>query len=606
MPSPDSASSIVTDAAVTAIPETACCNGDCRTWSRDLLILGLLCLVWFCATLGVRALNNPDEGRYVEIPREMAETGDYVTPRLNGVKYFEKPPLLYWLSAATFEVAGVNPFTARLWNALFAVAGVLATYCAARALHGRFAGWCSAVVLATSLLYFGLSQIVLLDMAVAVTMAGALLAFLLAVRMPPGKGRRLLFWIFYACMALAVLAKGLIGFVLPCAVAFVWLLCLNQWRSLRPCHPFSGAFVLLAIAAPWHVLATLQNHSTIKEHDFAWFYFVHEHYLRFTTTVHRREQPWWFFGPVFVAGLFPWVVFAIQSLKDALAGGWRMRAASREAWFLVIWIVLIMLFFSKSQSKLIPYILPVFPAAAILIGSYLARAWAAPQAAPGLRRGLWTFAIAALVLAICAVAVPAPRKYADLSSLVVVWRWVICGVLAAGSLVMIRGLLSPKMRQGRGGQRVLLLVMAASFGVVLALFNPIARNFNPRTTREIALALKPVLAPGDSVYCLGYYQQDLPVYLNRLVSVVDYKGELGFGIRAEPELTASRFIDREAFHARWEQPAIAYAVVSRQALDKWFPDPATRSAILAESPRFVLVANRHDFLLDSVRTITAQ
>jgi 4-amino-4-deoxy-L-arabinose transferase-like glycosyltransferase len=143
------------------------------TWIKDLLLLTLMVGLWFCGLLGLRPLANPDEGRYTEIPREMAASGDFVTPRLNGVKYFEKPPLLYWLSAITFKAFGVNQFTARLWNGLFAVLGVLMTYVAARVLHGRTAGLWSSVVLATSLMYYGLTSVVLLDMAVAVEMAGA-------------------------------------------------------------------------------------------------------------------------------------------------------------------------------------------------------------------------------------------------------------------------------------------------------------------------------------------------------------------------------------------------------------------------------------------------
>ncbi len=187
------------------------------SWSKDLIILALVSGVWFFGLLGFRPYANPDEGRYTEIPREMAVTGDFVTPRLNGVKYFEKPPLIYWLSALTFKTLGVTPFTARLWSAIFALAGVLMTYAAARCLHGREVGIASAVVLGTSLLYYALGQIIILDMGVAVTLAGALFAFILAMREPAGRKRLALFVTFYVCIALATLIKGLIGFLLPSA-----------------------------------------------------------------------------------------------------------------------------------------------------------------------------------------------------------------------------------------------------------------------------------------------------------------------------------------------------------------------------------------------------
>ncbi|MDR2674660.1 MAG: glycosyltransferase family 39 protein [Opitutaceae bacterium] len=630
----------LTGAAMSAAAAAA--SGERRAWRRDLTLLAALGAVWFFAVLGFRPLNNPDEGRYAEIPREMAASGDFVTPRLNGVKYFEKPPLLYWLSAATFRVAGVNEFTARFWNALFALGGVLATYAAARVLYGRRAGWWAAVVLATSLLYFGLSQMVLLDMALAAAMAGALFAFLLAVRRRRGGARAGLFMVFYACMALAVLTKGLVGLVLPCAVAFAWVAVCGQWRELWPAHVLGGAAVFLAIAAPWHALAALENCSPEKERDFAWFYFVHEHFLRYTTRVHGRVQPWWFFAPVLIGGFLPWAAFGAQALRRSLAGGWRARRENREGWFFVLWVVVVAVFFSMSQSKLIPYILPVFPALAVPAGRWLAEEWAARRVSPGLRRGVLGFAVFALALAAGAAAWPVPPKYASLAPVVAPWRWVLAGWLGGGAVALLAGVAVVAGNAGRsaagagaGGAaagaaagaagkenekeneneneteeekedgkedwgaaagawvpRGLIAGVGATFAVLFVAFNPLAGCFDVRGTKSIALALAPVLRPGDEVFVLGEYPQDLPVYLGRTVNVVDYAGELEFGIRAEPHRTASRFIDGAAFRVRWGGPGVVYAVLRRRALEEWFPDPAARPGVLAESARFVLVSNQ--------------
>ena len=103
--------------------------------------------------------------------------------------------------------------------------------------------------------------------------------------------------------------------------------------------------------APWHVAVAVANHSADRQLDFAWFYFIHEHFERFTTTVHQRYEPWWFFLPFVIGGLFPWVVLAWQAVSRALAGGWQARQKNAEAWFLILWIAFIVLFFSASQSK---------------------------------------------------------------------------------------------------------------------------------------------------------------------------------------------------------------------------------------------------------------
>ena len=147
---------------------------DSPSWTRDLLLLTLAFGALFFFRLGSYPLSNPDEGRYAEIPREMVASGDYVTPRLNGVVYFEKPPLVYWTTAVCLKLFGPSEWSMRATPALFALAGVLLTYAAARRLHGREAGLLAAAVLGTSILWFAIARIMLLDMAVSVLMSATL------------------------------------------------------------------------------------------------------------------------------------------------------------------------------------------------------------------------------------------------------------------------------------------------------------------------------------------------------------------------------------------------------------------------------------------------
>lgn len=548
-------------------------------YGRDLWRLAIVLGLFFFAFLGVRPLSNPDEGRYTEIPREMALTGDYITPRLNGVKYFEKPPLVYWLSAVTFEVVGVNEWSARFWCATFAVLGGLLTYAAGRALYGREAGLFSAIVLSLSLLYYALSRVILTDLVVAVLIAAALFSFVLGIREPAGSRRRLLFWAFYASMALATLTKGLIGVVLPCAVIAMWVIALNQWSRLRSGYWLSGVLLFFAIAAPWHILAAQANA------DFLNFYFVHEHFLRFTTQVHGRYQPWWFFVPVVIAGLFPWIVFAPQALKLNFVGGWRGRGKEAESWFLVIWLVLIVAFFSKSQSKLVPYVLPVFPAAALLIGRYLAARWG-NGATRDVRIGLWVFAGLATALAIAITTAPIPSKYPELAATLRPWRFVLGPALVLGAMAVAWSNLRGTIRSG-------LFAMAVTCIAFFTSTNWVAGLADTRSTKALAAAIKPQLQPGDAVFCVGEYMQDFPVYLDRLVDVVDYEGELAFGIHAEPTRTASRFIDGSTFLRRWRETPTAYALMQKRAMPAWFADPTVPRKAVAETSRYMLFVNRN-------------
>jgi 4-amino-4-deoxy-L-arabinose transferase-like glycosyltransferase len=544
-------------------------------WLKDLTIITIVAGLWFCALLGMRPLSNPDEGRYTEIPREMAVTGDFVTPRLNGVKYFEKPPLVYWLSALTFQQFGVSEFTARLWGALFGLLGVLLTYTAGRVLYDRGTGIWAALALSTTLIYFVLSQIILLDMAVAVTISGALFCFIIAMREPAGKKRFALFMAFYVFMALATLSKGLIGIALPGAVIFFWVLLLNRWKPLWPFYPIVGTVVLLAIAAPWHLLAAQPNH------DFLNFYFYHEHWLRFSTRVHGRFEPWWFFVPIFIGGLFPWVFFSFPALRLSLPGGWKNRNQHADAWFLVIWTVFIILFFSKSQSKLVPYILPVFPACAVLLGRYVSTLWNGPSDLK-YRAGNTGFAIIALLLGIAVFVLPDPKHQPELVAYLPILRVTVGVTMLAGAIAAFIALRreNPRLMLGTIALTTVLFLTAANFG---------GGSFNKASTIEFAKVLKPVLKPQDRIYCVGFYGQDLPVYLNRLVSVVESRGELTFGIESEPDVSSPRFLDRNAFAAQWKEPGDAYALVRRSFFEKWLGQLDLNYEVMKESPRFILI-----------------
>src|SRR5574337_68433 len=148
-----------------------------RETLRDLVLLTVLIGALFGIMLGNRPLSVPDEGRYVEIPREMATTGDYLTPRLNGIKYFEKPVLFYWLEAFSIRLFGLDESGLRLWPALFALFGCLAVYAAGKRLFGRRAGFLAAIVLSTSVLYYALSRVIILDMPVSVLLTVSMLSF---------------------------------------------------------------------------------------------------------------------------------------------------------------------------------------------------------------------------------------------------------------------------------------------------------------------------------------------------------------------------------------------------------------------------------------------
>ena len=283
---------------------------------RDILLLMVVCAVPFLLLLGNLPLIDPDEGRYAEIPREMLERGDFITPTLNYVKYFEKPPLLYWLNAASLKLFGLNEFAARLPSAMSGLATVLVTYIIALRLFDRRTAIFAALFLATAAGFVLQSRIILTDMLLTFCLTSAMGAFIIAaVREEWRRGGETTWHLFYLFSALAVLTKGLIGIVFPAGIIFFYMLITGEWRVLKRMRLVTGIILFLAVTAPWFAVVSLRNP------EFAHFFFIHEHFERFTSTVHGRYQPFWFFVPVLAGTMLPWSFF----IPGALGRAWRDR-----------------------------------------------------------------------------------------------------------------------------------------------------------------------------------------------------------------------------------------------------------------------------------------
>ena len=552
-----------------------------KPWRQDLVLLAVLFGALFAWRLGSAPLFNPDEGRYAEVPREMIAGGDWVTPHLDGVPYFEKPPLMYWAVAVCEEAFGPSEWSVRLAPALFGVAGILMAYSAARRIYGRDAGFWSAVVLGTSLLYLAIGHLVLLDMAVSVLMSATLFCFILGMREPPGATRRWLFFGLYASAALATLTKGLMGFLITGAVMFLWVLLLNQWRRLWPLYLPSGASLFLVIAAPWHFLAASRNPG------WAHFYLVYEHWERFFDKGHGRWGPFWYFVPILILGLFPWTGFLWSSFRDALAGGWSRRRDNAEAWFFTIWAVFIFLFFSKSQSKLPPYILPVFPAVAVVMGRWLAATLPAEDAFARMRPALRVFAFlcglmaAALCFAVLKLGVIRdPVQASDLRP----YAFVLAAVLCVGGIAAL-------VRRGAGAAQGAVAAMAGTLVVLIGILLFAMPVIDVKGTKDVALAARALIRPGDRVYAYHGFFHDFTYYSAGTVGLVHYTDELEVQF-LDPAQKRARFIDDAEFRSEWAGPGRVFAVARVGDAAGLFADPGFHYHLLASDTRHYLFSNQ--------------
>ncbi len=512
------------DTIVQAVSLTRNADGQARLGWRYAVVLVVALALWFGYELGSRSLWHPDEGRYSEIPREMVASGDYLTPRLNGVKYFEKPALFYWLQAGAIKLFGVNEWSLRLWIAVFAGLGCLAVFYAADRFYGLRAGLFAAAILATSLWYDLMGSAITLDIAVTAFLTVAMLAFLIGIQEPEGSTRRTWLWAFYALAAAATLTKGLIGVVIPGMVIVAWLALTGKWSLLRTIYLPTGTLLFLAIAAPWHVLVARANP------EFLSFYFVHEHFSRYLTTVHQRSEPVWYFVPVLVGGMFPWSVFLPEVIRHGLGNLWRERKRHANEWFLLLWAGLVFIFFSLSGSKLASYILPAMPPLAILCGRYFASMWEHPLQLK-VRYPFWL----ALSLGSAVGLVLLITKWFAGSNEKIAYFY---GVLGADLYLIVAGVMAASVvpfvfiRRGQARQAIASMLIAAAF-MVLAFDINVEKFDVTRSVKPLALEIKRKARPGEEVVSFREYFQDLPVYLGHTVTVADWKGELEFGTTLE-------------------------------------------------------------------------
>ena len=543
-----------------------------------------LALVWF-ANLDERRLQHPDEGRYAEIAREMQASGDWVTPRLNGLKYFEKPPLQYWLTAASFAAFGHDEWAARLPTALAGFLTVLLVGYAGWIIASPTVGAYAAAVLASSTWQFGISHILTLDALLTFWLALALVAFLLAQHATAGPAQRRWMLVAWAATAGGVLTKGLVALAIPFCTLVLYSISTRDAGPWKRLYLGRGLLLMLALAAPWFVLVSMRNA------EFARFFFIHEHFERFLTTEHRRTGAWWYFVPMLLAGLLPWTgIFLWRAW-----GSWRDASvdAGGFAWgrFCLLWSAFVLVFFSLSGSKLPSYILPIFPAAALVIGRELREASARTLA---VLVGLLTASTLALWIAAMlgwprlAAALADARTPRALYDALGPWVRLGLGIAAAGYAL---GWIA--LRRGTPGGRTG-GVIALALTTIVAMQAFFAGSDVFRATRSaadlVATLEKAVDPPYDRnapFFQVRMYDQTLPFYLRRTTTLVQYRDEMSLGLDAEPARGIARVSD---WIPRWQSLPQGYALMS----------PETRAALATEGVPLRVIAS------DSRRALVAR
>lgn len=534
------------------------------------LVLVLLQVTWVVCS----SPWDPDEARYLEIGREMAESGDLTVPTLNGVAYLEKPPLYLWALVAAFKGLGEGEVSARLVSVAAGAGTAALVAWTGTFLGGAALGLRAGLMAATAPLAFGLSSVITLDSLLGLWIAGAIACFAHGTTGSPAERpwRKSVVLIGYASLGLALLTKGPVALVVPGLVWLTWRPA-GTWRILPPLF-VPGLLLLLLIAVPWHLAVQLKFPSFVD------FYFLRGHLARLTAAdvenVNFHGEPWHFYLPIFLGGCAPWILLLCVPRPGIGKELRREGSLERLGW---CWIVPGFLFFSAVSGKLPTYVLPLVPGVALLAAERWERL---------LARGRWASAFLLFWGGSAVLAALGGRLIASLHADL----WWLTGVnwtLALGGAVacLVGGVLARGLL-GRGRGSAAFLSFAAGLGALLLTAGGIKGSVDQvLSTESLARQVREVMRPGDVLACWNKYLPLFAFHLGHPVQVVGHRGELDYGseeLHQRPDL----FWDVSRLKARLDEPGRVFVTCSRRRAAR-FEQQMGRKLHLLGSTRYTLL-----------------
>ena len=473
-----------------------------------IFILVFFSLVVLFFNLGKRSFWEPDEGRYAEISREMVESGDWLTPRLNYIKHFDKPPITYWLIGSSFKFLGQSEFAAHLPLVILALGGVLVTYSLAKELFGRRAGFLSAIILISSLGYPGLSRVLSTDI---IFTFFCLSCYLFFVRKD--------YFLFYLFMALGFMTKGPVVLIITLIPICIFLLWKKQFHIFKQMRWGKGLLLFLLVGFPWFIYECILNKGLL----FDWTY-----QQTLNRIVRETKEPFYFFIPVLIGLFFPWIFFAAPALKRYLSFKRAPLDKERTSMFLLfLWFVLPFLFFSCIGKKLVPYILPLLAPLAIIT----ARIWDEAIDNPRMLSGkifaifyyIYIFCLGILLLAMISFLSLGfdVRLGAEAARLNII---VMCIILAGAIAVSLSHFKLKKV-----GKLFWTIAITSSlfFFTTIDLLSKIEITTG-KSIKSMALKIKEDLRPEDKVVTYRCFLKSLPFYLSRRTIVVERQRNIAY------------------------------------------------------------------------------
>ena len=564
-----------------------CRNAADRLWTALLCTISLIILF---SALGSAGLFEPDEGRNAEKAREILLTGDWVTPLQNFIPTLDKPIAFYWLVALSFKVFGVSEWSARLPSVLSAVGCLLLVYRFARTQYGIWAARWSSLVLLSSIEFFILARIVIFDMTLTFFITLALYSFHTATDEGRYRARTFHSLLMYMAMAAGTLVKGPIALAIPAMVICCYLALARKWTVLRRLHLPFGILLFFVIVAPWYLWVDARNPGYLR------YFLWEEHVLRFLTPRFSRSQSWYYFFGVLAVGFLPWTFTLPLTIKAA----WR-RGLDQTNIFLLVWTVLPFAFFSLSNAKLPHYILPVFPALALLTGRAITERLVTEM------DGKWLYpllsVLASLVLYL-ACGVLWPTLLATQIRETVLQKSFVIGLYSGACLIVIGALIACELRGIWRGPKPMYLSLSIGLALFFAIVGQlIVAASSRRSSKELSEEIARLVRPADRVVFYSTYLEGLPFYLQIdrpiwLVQSPEKSDVMGsFYIGEQRPATSSNYgpilFTFEQFAEEWKRNTQTFRVLLKQKyLARLSSDTGAAPKVLVTFKEYILVSNR--------------
>jgi 4-amino-4-deoxy-L-arabinose transferase-like glycosyltransferase len=523
--------------------------------------------------LGASSLWDSNEAFYAETPREMLASGDYVNPTFNYHVRLNKPPLSYWVVVPFYKLLGVSETSERLPIVLAALVMIATAFGLGRLFFSVDAGLLAAIGLATSPRFLMFSRRIMIDVYVAMFMALALLMFAMAYKRP--ERRRLYLLLMYVCIGLGVITKGPIAALLPAVAVLIYFAIGRRLSELRRIMLPAGLIVVALIVLPWYLAIYFQHGWGHIE-----AFIIKDNLSRYMQPIWGPHRGIFFYLPVVIGDFFPWSIFLVPLCWVALQRLWPFMRDTTQPWsverirwdnyaLLLIWIAVIAVFFSLSRSKEDLYVLPIYPAAAALVGSSLSRQFSGEQFRRQSALRWTTFCLAAITIAAAAVILflfdTSTQPYRLAGTIVIGCAGIIGGIIAAGATILNKTRLAILMTA--------LTVIGCNWVFVLRTLPDFERYRPVRALSEV------IAAEAGPEALVGYFRAAYP-------SMVFYLRRPIFEYVALGEPAAARILEQKELEAAFSSGKEVFCLMTASEYEAIKPLLPPETRVLASHPIF--------------------